>query len=54
MVRRRGAGTRHHLTADAGPGPKPDDDRWGPLVAGLAFVAGLVLLEYALTTAVGR
>ena len=29
---------------------EPHEDRWPPLVAGLVFVAGLVLLAYALTT----
>jgi hypothetical protein len=31
------------------PVPQPDQDRWSPLVAGIVFVAGLVLLVYALT-----
>jgi hypothetical protein len=30
------------------PVPQPDHDRWSPLVAGVVFVAGLVLLVYAL------
>jgi hypothetical protein len=34
--------------------PEPRDDRWGPLLAGLVFVAGVVLLVYALSTTVGR
>jgi hypothetical protein len=37
-----------------GSTPGPPDDRWPPLVAGLVFVAGVVLLVYALNTAVGR
>jgi hypothetical protein len=32
------------------PVPQPDHDRWSPLVAGVVFAAGLVLLVYALTT----
>src|SRR5436190_18725565 len=32
------------------PMHEPHEDRWPPLVAGLVFVAGLVLLAYALTT----
>ena len=30
--------------------PQPSDDRWAPLVAGLVFVAGVLLLVYALST----
>jgi hypothetical protein len=37
-----------------GSAPPPGEDRWAPLVAGLVFVAGLVLLGYALSTSVGR
>lgn len=37
-----------------GPLPEPRDDRWAPLGAGLVFVAGVALLVYALSTAVGR
>jgi hypothetical protein len=32
------------------PVPQPDQDRWSPLVAGVVFAAGLLLLVYALTT----
>ena len=32
------------------PVPQPDQDRWSPLIAGVVFAAGLVLLVYALTT----
>jgi hypothetical protein len=35
------------------PVPHPGEDRWAPLVAGLVFVAGLVLLVYALTAGRG-
>ena len=35
------------------PVPHPGEDRWAPLVAGLVFVAGLVLLVYALTAGGG-
>jgi hypothetical protein len=37
-----------------GSTPEPGEDRWPPLIAGLVFVAGLVLLVYALTAASGR
>lgn len=37
-----------------GSTPEPGEDRWPPLVAGLVFVAGLVLLAYALTAGSGR
>jgi hypothetical protein len=36
------------------PTSQPGEDRWGPLVAGLVFAAGLIFLVYALSTAVGR
>ena len=36
-----------------GPVPQPAEDRWAPLVAGLVFVAGLVLLVYALSAGSG-
>jgi hypothetical protein len=36
-----------------GPVPQPAEDRWAPLVAGLVFVAGLVLLVYALSSGSG-
>jgi hypothetical protein len=32
------------------PVPQPGEDRWAPLVAGLVFIAGVVLLVYALST----
>ena len=32
--------------------PQPREDRWSPLVAGVVFVAGVVLLVYALTSSV--
>src|SRR5690349_16965481 len=32
------------------PVPQPDPDRWSPLIAGVVFAAGLLLLVYALTT----
>jgi hypothetical protein len=32
------------------PVPQPGEDRWAPLVAGLVFIAGVLLLVYALTT----
>jgi hypothetical protein len=35
-----------------GSTPEPRD--WGPLTAGVIFVAGLILLVYAMSTAVGR
>src|SRR6478752_7342452 len=35
------------------PVPQPGEDRWAPLIAGLVFVAGLVLLVYALTAGGG-
>jgi hypothetical protein len=34
--------------------PQPREDRWSPLVAGMVFVAGVVLLVYALSTSVAR
>src|SRR3954466_5228734 len=37
-----------------GSTPQPGEDRSAPLVAGLVFVAGLVLLVYALSASVGR
>src|SRR5882724_9863223 len=37
-----------------GSAPEPGEDRWPPLIAGLVFVAGLVLLAYALTSGSGR
>jgi hypothetical protein len=37
-----------------GSTPPPGEDRWAPLIAGLVFVAGLVLLVYALSASVGR
>jgi hypothetical protein len=37
-----------------GSAPEPNEDRWPPLIAGLVFVAGLVLLAYALTSGSGR
>src|SRR5438067_180937 len=36
-----------------GSTPQPSEDRWTPLVAGLVFVAGVVLLVYALSTSGG-
>jgi hypothetical protein len=33
-----------------GPVPQPGEERWAPLVAGLVFIAGVVLLVYALST----
>jgi hypothetical protein len=33
-----------------GPVPQPGEERWAPLVAGIVFVAGVVLLVYALST----
>jgi hypothetical protein len=35
-----------------GPVPQPGEERWAPLVAGLVFIAGVVLLVYALSTSV--
>ena len=37
-----------------GSTPEPGEDRWPPLIAGLVFVAGVVLLAYALTAGGGR
>jgi hypothetical protein len=37
-----------------GSTPEPGEDRWPPLIAGLVFAAGLVLLVYALATGSGR
>jgi hypothetical protein len=34
--------------------PQPGEDRWAPRTAGLVFVAGLVLLVYALSAGTGR
>src|SRR5512135_2073675 len=33
--------------------PQPRDDRWAPMVAGVVFVAGLLLLVYALSSGSG-
>jgi hypothetical protein len=35
------------------PVPQPGEDRWAPLIAGLVFVAGLLLLVYALAAGGG-
>jgi hypothetical protein len=37
-----------------GSTPEPRGDRWAPLVAGVVFVAGVVLLVYALSATVAR
>src|SRR5947207_15717403 len=37
-----------------GATPQPRDDRWAPLMAGLVFVAGIVLLVYALSASSGH
>jgi hypothetical protein len=37
-----------------GSTPQPRDDRWAPMLAGVVFVAGLVLLVYALSSGSGR
>jgi hypothetical protein len=37
-----------------GSTPQPRDDRWAPLLAGVIFVAGLLLLAYALSSGAGR
>jgi hypothetical protein len=37
-----------------GSTPQPRDDRWAPLLAGVVFVAGLLLLAYALSSGPGR
>jgi hypothetical protein len=37
-----------------GSTPQPRDDRWAPLLAGVVFAAGLLLLVYALSTGSGR
>jgi hypothetical protein len=37
-----------------GSTPQPRDDRWAPLLAGVIFVAGLLLLVYALSSGTGR
>jgi hypothetical protein len=36
-----------------GSTPQPRDDRWAPLLAGVVFVAGLLLLAYALSSGSG-
>jgi hypothetical protein len=36
-----------------GSTPQPRDDRWAPLLAGVVFVAGLLLLAYALSSSSG-
>jgi hypothetical protein len=37
-----------------GSTPQPREDRWAPLTAGVVFVAGVVMLVYALSASVGR
>ena len=54
MVSRRRAGSRHHLRPHARLHPEPGEDRWPPLLAGTVFVAGLLLLAFALTAGSGR
>jgi hypothetical protein len=54
MVRGWRRGSRHHLSGMHGSTPQPRDDRWAPLLAGVVFAAGLLLLVYALSAGSGR